>query len=129
MSRSPLYVNNPSAYIHQIMDRVAGKPEFGSGWGAKSVKLAEVPKDLRPLVSKLVGGKDTFATSELQRKLFDADFALQREDKGIFGRGILGLIGGGDGILSEKEQARAMRKDANVKPVLDYIFESRAKGE
>jgi hypothetical protein len=128
MSRSILYANNPSAYVHRILDRVAGKPEFGDSWANKSVKLADVPPEMRKLVSTLVGGKDTFSTGELRTKLFDADSALTREDKGIFGHaGILGVIGGGNNILSEREQARAERKNPNVKPVLDYIYETRGE--
>lgn len=128
MSRSILYGNNPSAYTQKIMDRIAGKPEFGDSWKNKSLKLADVPADLRKVVSALVGGKDTFQTGELRTNLWAADFALTREDKGIFGHsGILGVIGGGNNILSAKEQARAEKKNPYVKPVLDYIYEARGE--
>lgn len=126
MSRSTLYANNPSAYVHTIMNRIAGKPEFGAGWANKQVKLSEVPADLRKVVSALVDGKDSFQTSELRQRLFSAETALVSEDKGIFGHyGLLGLVGGGNNILSAKEQARAVKKNEYVKPVLDYIFEAR----
>lgn len=127
MSRSTLYTNNPSAYVHKILDRVIGEPEFGESWKNKTVKLSEVPAEMRAVVSAMVGGKDSFQTSELHRNLFAADAALAREDRGIFGKGIFGVIGGPNNILSEKEQARAARKNEYVKPVLDYIFETRGE--
>lgn len=127
MSKSVLFANNPSAYAHKIMDRIAGKPEFGDSWRNKTVRLADVPPDMRKVVSALVGGKDTFTTGELRTNLWDADSALTREDKGIFGRGLFGVIGGGDNRLSEREQARAERKNPYVKPVLEYIFETRGE--
>ena len=38
---SILYANNPSAYVNTILDRVAGKPEFGSSWAAKLLTPAK----------------------------------------------------------------------------------------
>lgn len=120
-----LATNNPSAYVHQIMDRVAGKPEFGESWQSKTVKLNDVAPELRKVVSAFVGGKDSFQTTELQRNLFSAEASLSREDKGLFGTGGILNTGvlGGDGWLSAREQHRAERKNPLVKPMLEYIFE------
>ncbi|MFL5321629.1 MAG: hypothetical protein ACJ790_18345 [Myxococcaceae bacterium] len=121
-----LYTNNPSAYVNQILDRVAGKPEFGDSWANKKMRISDVPADLRKVVSAMVHGKDTFQTSELERNLDAADYALTQSDRGIFGAGgILNTgLGGGNGIISAREQKHAMKKNEFVKPVLDYIFET-----
>lgn len=91
--------------------------------------MRDVPQDLKPVVSALVGGKQTVDQFEVYRSLSSVVSTCMKEDRAIFGKGLFGLqeLGGGDNVISEKEQARAMRKNALVKPVLDYIYETRGE--
>lgn len=114
-----IYDNNLSARTQVLLDKVYGKADFGDPIRPKRVaNLSEFPKEARPMVEKLTGGKTQIDQFELQRKMYDAIEACMSADKGFLG------IFPGDHKISPKEERRAARHNADVKPFMDWIHQT-----
>lgn len=132
---TPLRDNNISAYVHRVMDRLVGKPDFGSSWdGGKQLRVDSLPKELRGVVKAAGNGGETVSGAQLENALWRAHDVIIKQDKSwgfhaskySFWRS-LGM--GGDGILQRKEQDRASRKDAVASQLLAFISHDRYEAE
>ena len=80
--KTTLYDNNVSAYLHQVMNDVVGKPDFGEHWDAdKVIDVDQVPEALpRRRQAGCRRGKSLRA-ADLEKALWEGHGALLSEDK------------------------------------------------
>ena len=128
----PLYDNNVASYLHQVMDDVVGKPEFGKSWsGSKVINVADVPEQYRGVVQQAAGDASCLTGAELKKALWEGHNAIIKEDK-TFGihtspYSLWRNFGiGGNGIIEPKEQKRAAKKSPMAMQMLQLIEAKRS---
>ena len=78
--KTTLYDNNVSAYLHQVMNDVVGKPDFGEHWDAdKVIDVDQVPEAYRGVVKQAAG--EAKAQQQTSRRRFGKVTTFLSEDK------------------------------------------------
>ncbi|MEE2836424.1 MAG: hypothetical protein VYB65_10445 [Myxococcota bacterium] len=131
--KTTLYDNNVSAYLHQVMNDVVGKPDFGEHWDAdKVIDVDQVPEAYRGVVKQAAGEAKSLRAADLEKALWEGHDALLSEDKSFgvhtspysFARNF-GI--GGDGILDTGEQRKASAKSPMALQLIEFIQSERGE--
>jgi len=130
--KSGIYDNNIASYVHQVMNDLVGKPEFGRSWDTgKVIKVDNVPEKYRGVVQEAAGTASSLTGLDLKKALWAGHNAIIKEDK-TFGihtspYSLMRNFGiGGNGIIEPKEQKRAATKSPMAMQMLQLIETQRS---